>query len=496
MRLAGFALALSALGFTPHLFAAGNYTQAFGSAPAGWSAINGGWVVNNGEYRNSANLPSPTIAYYGGNTWVTNFTYKLRAYSPWPDTGNKVGAVFGVNSDATHYFLVLVNMSGEVTLDEVSGSMTAPIGTGFVDPTAAGLAADSWFDLEVFVNGDFVTVRVNGKLAIVREEIEPVAGRIGVAARADLGRFDDVNVVDNLATQIFKGTFAKPDGTHVDIGPLHNCSISMAPGSEGERNCWGSIDGEDASGYTWPIELWGGIGELQYNSRNTAADVTLSADAEIEHMVGRTGGNTAALHQMLLRRQTEGHSPQIPYIIRPKGTFTEHPLYFRFWMKSDGNFGLWHMPWQFKADDSYRVSLLIETATPNSTGDPEGGEPCDRSNGNQTPRFVLRGDAADGDPIYWQMCDNSTAVPVNQWFKIEIYFDRGIVSGSGRVWVAINGAEKFDRTIAGGLHAPGNTSPISRIMFPQAYGGNTWPRHQWVDDIDLWNGFPADASAH
>ena len=35
---------------------------------------------------------------------------------------------------------------------------------------------------------------------------------------------------------------------------------------------------------------------------------------------------------------------------------------------------------------------------------------------------------------------------------------------------------------------------IDRIMLPQMYGGDYWPREQYVDDVEIWNGFPPDAS--
>jgi hypothetical protein len=495
--------------------AGGSYSQNFSTAVSDWAVANDTWAVTAGDYRNQNGvLPTP-ISWYTGNTWTTNYKYKVRAYSEWYDTGNKVGLIFGVNSTGTQYFQVLVNMSGEVTLEQVSGSAPPARIYGAGQPqTGFGLASDTWFDLEVFVNQSAepgessksdVTVRVNGKLAIVRAPITHVAGRIGVITRADKGRFDDVSVIDNgSAKQLFRGTFSQPNGDPVTI-TAPDCS----PLNGGELVCYSDMSSEhadDASGYQWPAKVWGGIGRFQYITRNPVPadpdDPTENVDVEIAHVPGWTGNNSDVLHQIRVHRyeypppnQAQTGHPQIPYIIRPPGTQAETPLYLRFRWKFDGNFGTWHMPFQFKTgDDSYRMSLFVETSTPNTTSDPEGADPCTRSNGDQTPRFVLRADESDSVPIHWQTCVNDIAVPANTWMKIEIYFDRGPVGGSGRVWLAIDGVPKIDRTIAGGLRVNGNPNPINRIMFPQSYGGYVWPVEQWVDDMEIWTGFPADAS--
>ncbi len=506
------ALALGGILCAPAAFAAGNYTQNFTAAPSGWNVINGAWSVTSGDYRNSANVTTPpTVAYYNSNTWTTNYTYKVKAYSEWPGTGNQVGLVFGL-TDATHYFEVLVNMAGTVTLKQVGGSL--PDVTGAVDPTAAGLAADTWFNLEAFVNGNTVTVRVNGKVAIARAVITPVVGRVGVTARADMGRFDDVSVVDNLAMQLFRGTFTNINGSALVVStPTINCSANP------QKNCYANIAGTDQSGYTWPIRMWGD-GEagdsddgakLQYISRSSTGEVTDFVGAIIETRPGHvnmnpdgSGGNpTHVLHQWLIQ-QGEAQ-PQVPYIIRPRNTFAQqHDLYMRFWLKyPDELTGYWQMPWQFKtsdshtsdANDSLRVSLF---ATPNTA---HNGTACPGAIAGQW-HWLIQADPGVGTPgtLKWQQCNPTAEVPIGRWFKVEVFVHRASsATGTGRVWVAVDNSEILDYTVQGttlenGMYAAG--SPIDRLMLPQQYGGDVWPRDQYVDDMEIWNGFPADASAH
>jgi hypothetical protein len=83
-----------------------------------------------------------------------------------------------------------------------------------------------------------------------------------------------------------------------------------------------------------------------------------------------------------------------------------------------------------------------------------------------------------------------------RWFKVEIFLHRGTSSSdNGRVWVAIDGHEVIDYNSSvdstnaiGNMYAAG--SPISRMNLPQMYGGNVWPRDQYVDDLEIWDGFP------
>jgi len=35
-----------------------------------------------------------------------------------------------------------------------------------------------------------------------------------------------------------------------------------------------------------------------------------------------------------------------------------------------------------------------------------------------------------------------------------------------------------------------NNKPISRIIIGPVYGGGPYPIYQWVDDLEIWTGFP------
>jgi hypothetical protein len=495
--------------------AAGDYSQSFASTPAGWNIVLGAWNTTFGDYRNEANTASPaTASYYNSNSWTTNYTYKVQAYSEWPASGNQVGLVFGLTDD-THYYAVLVNMFGEVTINQISGTSNSTLATGNVVPADVGLAEDAWFNLDIFVNrtkdpttgvndGSDVTVRVNSKVAIAKFHLASVAGKIGVLARADKGHFRNVNVVDNLATRIFRGTFSGPadDPPHVEFYQ-DRCSQTPAttqPPEEANRwNCWGAIKGLDNSGDRWPFHLWGDDSELQYNSKSLDPAVRDFVDATLVSVPGHvnmnpdgSGGDpTTALYFQLKKMESLHHAPQILYNVQPKAGVTQHDLYMRFWAKVPTNSDLnyWHSLWQTKTAND-RIIFNIETGTNGCTA-------------QGTPRWVLASDnaaSAAATVTHWKHC-NASAVPIGKWFKVEMFMQRRPAGQESRFWVAIDNNQIFnasstDGSATVGLFAPGSTQAINRIMLPQLYGGDDYPKYELADDMEVWDGFPSDASPH
>ena len=99
----------------------------------------------------------------------------------------------------------------------------------------------------------------------------------------------------------------------------------------------------------------------------------------------------------------------------------------------------------------------------------------------------------------WQACNPTVAVPFKKWFKVEVFFHRATTAGgAGRIWSAIDGQQIANVTdlpiLVNGVSTPdgmyANGAAISRLMLPQQYGGDAWPRNQYVDDLEIWDGFP------
>jgi hypothetical protein len=89
----------------------------------------------------------------------------------------------------------------------------------------------------------------------------------------------------------------------------------------------------------------------------------------------------------------------------------------------------------------------------------------------------------------WAEENRSVAVPVGEWFKLEVFWHRS-GDASGRVWVAANGQVIMDH------HGPNTgdwNAPIDRIMAHQLYTSTAYPVFQWVDDLQVWKTFPSAA---
>jgi hypothetical protein len=97
------------------------------------------------------------------------------------------------------------------------------------------------------------------------------------------------------------------------------------------------------------------------------------------------------------------------------------------------------------------------------------------------------------EQIYWEQTNMNVPVPVGRWFRVEVFVHRSAGS-DGRVWVAVDGQQIFNRT---GSNMGVNGLPWNRIMpFLNYSTGQILPAYQWVDDIELWDRFPAHASQH
>jgi hypothetical protein len=191
----------------------------------------------------------------------------------------------------------------------------------------------------------------------------------------------------------------------------------------------------------------------------------------------------------------DGATTQDPYLLQPS---TEPPgidgdVYLSYWLKFQPDLTqkmtpqTWRVFFEWKTAGDYRVSANVVTY------------------GNVAPYWDVRGDnIANGDlqpETFWTTTNNTVPVPVNQWFKFEVFWHRSGSFGdsSGRVWMAVNGQIIAD--IRNATRPDVNTSmmgrnhvSINRIMVNQLYSGSPYPIYQWVDDLQIWKGFPTAAA--
>jgi hypothetical protein len=524
-------LGLCALLFASSVFATGaRVFQNFTNNASGWSALdptNYPWSVvpgATGYYRNdtASTGTAESITLYTSSQnlreWEDNFVYSFDIYSSSGGTDDQLGAIFGYTS-AGNYYEVVTNVQGQVTVRRYEGGAESWHASGSVP----GFSANTFVPVRLSLMMGRLSLKIGGQdttfyNGLTDVGVTPISGRIGLVARNEIGRFDNVNIVE----RIFRGNFTDADtglGLHISDDPPYPCSTN----SLDEITCYARISGKDTSGYSWPIQMWGNDVDpnkpeatgaaLQYIPHITSGDVKEYLSAAIERQTGHGGTVTHVLHQRIMMPGTSGNeTPQIPFVIHPLNTFAQqHDLYVRFWLEypngldggdPNGTHSWWQMPFQIRTENNTLRLSLFAANTPT-----HNGEDCDQLHNppNNPPagrwHWLIQGDkgkVGSGESPYWQSCNPTAEVPMGQWFKVEIFFHRAPTLGSsGRVWVAIAGQEVLDYTVPADTIDKGtyaSESPIDRIMLPQMYGGDFWPRDQYVDDLEIWNWFPPDAS--
>jgi hypothetical protein len=500
MRSSKFVLWLALLFFAVLLpaqptHAAGPYSENFNDGQAdGWTSPHTWLVTPENFYGNTgeSELLTDVVAVYNGTTWSTDYTLRAKAFSTHGNAGdstkwgNRVGLVFNYQSPG-NYHRVLLNMLGEVRLEKVTNGVpgTAVLGS------ASDIDDERWYDIEIVVKNSQVSVKVHNQQAITNATVTGLAlGKIGVISQYNLALFDDISVTP-IANAIFRTGF---DGT--TIGAPDDCS---------QGTCLQSISGTDPNTqFTWPVNLWDLQGVLQgisANDQSNAGNFTNYIRNQIQTVAGPTGSQTAVLYQSIRAGQS-GHAwfPQDPHYIFRSGesTVQQHPLYIRYWVKlgTASSLGSWRTLLQWKTNGDFRLNIGtatygrgVKAACANDNGDTYWQVYADNeANGSATP------------VTYWEDCEKALPVPHGQWFKLEFFSDRGTPGGTnGRVWAAINGQQIIN---VQGLKMWGDLgSGINRLMAPQLYTGELVSTsgeviEQWVDNFEIWDNFPSDASPH
>jgi len=110
--------------------------------------------------------------------------------------------------------------------------------------------------------------------------------------------------------------------------------------------------------------------------------------------------------------------------------------------------------------------------------------------GGGTPYWQVLADnnAGGGAPLVnnWSVQNRAVPVPVGEWFKFEFFLHRSN-GADGRVRVAVNGNVIADQM---GPNMGAWNLPINRISMPTVYTGSRMPVYQWIDDLEIWSGFP------
>ncbi len=240
---------------------------------------------------------------------------------------------------------------------------------------------------------------------------------------------------------------------------------TVYPNNEDYRYIKGS---DNDTGFSWPIDI---LGSSNSGLHYIGDDNHQAIESNIASVIGHNGNMTKALYQK--ENYEYRDDTQCPYEIVDIAEGTKD-LYIKYWIKIDSQSTIqpnkWRTFFEFKTKDyafgtGFRLISFIYT---DATG---------------APYWHWQGDKDPQNPL-WEIDNRDIAVPLNQWFSTEFYWHWSEGSNGRALW-KING-----QTI-GDHYGPTtrNSKPIDFIMLAQIYG-NSNPKHQWIDDIEIWDGLP------
>ena len=241
--------------------------------------------------------------------------------------------------------------------------------------------------------------------------------------------------------------------------------VALAPLNDEYQNITGT---DSQTGYSWPITV---LGASESGLHMIAHDNQKALRNDIQTVIGHTGQRTRALYSVEnyeFRGDTQGPYEILDIIDGRKD------LYVRYWIKLDRESlskpNMWRTFFEWKTKgyangSGFRLISFIYT-------DNDG-----------KPYWVWQGDRDPEHPM-WEIENRTVPVPVDKWFLTEFYWHWSEGSDGRALW-------KINGHVIGDHDGPTtrNHKPIDFIMLTQIYG-NANPKHQWVDDIEIWDGLP------
>jgi len=263
-------------------------------------------------------------------------------------------------------------------------------------------------------------------------------------------------------------------GGSSDSKQSSNATLLFKSGFEGDISIAKAVDGyraiigtDSETGFSWPIDILGAKGSSLHFIDD---DNYQAVNSEIQTVTGHDGKPSKVLYSV---ENYVRDATQNPYEILDI-TDGRKDLYIKYWIKLDADslsqVDKWRTFFEWKTKDyadgsGFRLISFIYT-------DDDG-----------VPYWHWQGDKNPETPI-WEIDNRDIPVPKNEWFLTE-FFWHWSESGDGRALWKINGKVVGDHRGA----TTRNSKPIDFIMLTQIYGDAN-PKHQWIDDIEIWDGLP------
>ena len=240
--------------------------------------------------------------------------------------------------------------------------------------------------------------------------------------------------------------------------------VYLSNPNEGYQNILGT---DNESGFSWPINI---LGASESALHFIDDDNFQAIHAEIQTVTGHDGNQTKALYNI---EHYDTGVTQCPYEILNIKEGTKD-LYIKYWIKLDSASltepDMWRTFFEWKTKDyangsGFRLISYVYTD--------DDGAPYWHWQGDKNPESQI-----------WEIDNKDIPVPMNEWFLTEFYWHWSEGDDGRALW-------KINGEIIGDHYGPTtrNSKPIGFIMLTQIYG-NANPKHQWIDDIEIWDSIP------
>jgi len=415
------------------------------------------------------------------------------------------------------------NAGGQYRLNEDVDIIVSsdPLGGGYVVNNfetgewlayTINVAASAQYDIELRASSAFSTCAFH-----IEVDGQNVTGTVSVPNTGDWNTFQWVGKTgvplaagQHVLKIVADQQYFNLNSIMTVVTPLPFASANLLFGSDFEgavalsapsdcwgTGCWQNIIGTDSiTGFAWPPNIWGGgPTHFQMITATTVGATTIDNYTvnQIQTVTGHDGNPTQALFSQI---KQGGGFTQDPLMAQP--AVEPGDRYISYWIKYQPDFANlmqvgpvgtggwnWRVVFEWKTGGDYRVNAMIKRDPYINNGNLFWHIQGDNeANGGYPPTGVYT--------IFWQ--SDNTQVPVSggEWIKFEVFWHRS--SGNdGRVWMAANGQVLVDHY---GPNMGSNNASINRIMMPNLYSSTSYPIYQWVDDVQIWDGFPSDAAPH
>jgi hypothetical protein len=189
----------------------GTSTEPF--VPYSWESVGGSWQAAAGTYDNTLAAPTAIstvteylslVGYEPESTPRPDFTCDTRILNQGATATQLAGVVFNYH-DVANYDEAVFSPTGTMLLRRVSGGAA----TTLLTTSYAGGAQNIWFELELVVEQNALTIKANGVTRIDRlAQTGNTNGRVGFVTHNTTAKFDYIFVSSPFGEQPFKEDFS------------------------------------------------------------------------------------------------------------------------------------------------------------------------------------------------------------------------------------------------------------------------------------------------